>query len=80
MPLYEYECAQGHHFEEIQKFADDPIEHCPECNAKAERLLSTSAFSLKGDGWYRDGYTKKSKGKDVAQRTRDTLIKNDTGG
>lgn len=85
MPLYEYKCINGHHFEEIQKFADAAIEHCPQCNEKAERLISPGNFSLKGDGWYRDGYTKKSKpndtdAKEVARKTREALIKQDTGG
>lgn len=79
MPLYEYECEAGHRFEEIQKFSDAPIERCPRCDTKAQRLLSTSSFALKGDGWYRDGYTKKASGKDVAKKTRDALVKNDAG-
>lgn len=95
MPLYEYECEQGHRFEEIQKFADDPIEHCPTCDAKAKRLMSASNFALKGEGWYRDGYTKKESKpaaenqssqsfddtnfKDVAERTRKAVLKREYG-
>ena len=79
MPLYEYECISGHRFEEIQKFADDPVECCPVCGSEASRLMSTSSFSLKGEGWYRDGYTKKTGAKKVAKQTRDALVKRDTG-
>lgn len=95
MPLYEYECAKGHHFEEIQKFADPPISQCPMCSSKAKRLLSKSNFALKGDGWHRDGYAKNIKNKseksesqkpfddtnmkEVAKRTRETLIKREFG-
>lgn len=87
MPLYEYECENAHRFEEIQKFADAPIEHCPTCKAKAKRLMSTSNFALKGSGWYKDGYSEKpaQKEKDyddtdfkqVAARTRKALIEQD---
>jgi len=76
MPLYEYECEAGHRFEEIQKFSDDPLEQC-HCGAIAKRVLCASSFSLKGDGWYRDGYTKKQNKKELAERTRQAHIKRD---
>lgn len=54
MPIYEYECeACGHTFEAFQKMADDPLKDCPECKKAAlKKLISASAFRLKGDGWY----------------------------
>jgi len=83
MPMYEYECESGHRFEEIQKFSDNPIESC-ECGAKAKRVLTASNFTLKGEGWYRDGYTKKAKPRDtdfktVAEQTRKAVVKRDLG-
>jgi putative FmdB family regulatory protein len=63
MPVYEYECgACGHQFEEWQKITDKPVRTCPKCKAKkVERLISQTAFHLKGGGWYSDLYsTKKS--------------------
>jgi putative FmdB family regulatory protein len=63
MPVYEYECgACGHLFEEWQKITDKPVKTCPKCKAKkVERLISQTAFHLKGGGWYSDLYsTKKS--------------------
>ena len=61
MPIYEYGCQHcGHHFEEMQKFNDPPVEHCPECrNLTARRKVSRSAFHLKGGSWYKDGYGSK---------------------
>ena len=61
MPIYEYQCAScGFQFEEVQKFNDKPIEECPNCGQKsANRLVSMSAFHLKGGGWYKDGYSVK---------------------
>ena len=57
MPLYEYECAACHrHTEKIQKFSDPEITVCPHCGGELKRVISAPAFSLKGGGWYKDGY------------------------
>jgi putative FmdB family regulatory protein len=40
MPLYEYECAKGHHFEAIQKIGERPLKQCFICSAKAKRAIS----------------------------------------
>jgi putative FmdB family regulatory protein len=57
MPLYEYECtACRKHTEKIQKFSDPEITTCPHCGGILQRVLSAPAFSLKGGGWYADGY------------------------
>ena len=38
--------------------SDAPIAVCPRCKKReVEKLLSTTAFQLKGGGWYKDGYT-----------------------
>jgi len=54
MPIYEYECkACGHRQEAIQKMSDDPLVDCPSCNEpELKKLVSASAFRLKGGGWY----------------------------
>lgn len=58
MPLYEYACANcGHELEARQRISEDPLKTCPKCGNEAlERLVSMSSFSLKGSGWYADGY------------------------
>jgi len=62
MPIYEYECAQCGRIEEaIQKFSDRPLARCSHCSGKLHRLVSQSAFHLKGTGWYADGYAAKSR-------------------
>jgi len=40
MPLYEYRCAKGHHFEAIQKVAAKPIKRGEICSAVAKRTIS----------------------------------------
>jgi putative FmdB family regulatory protein len=64
MPIYEYECAAcGHQFEEMQKMSDPPVRTCPKCKKKkVERLISRTAFQLKGGGWYADLYSSTKSG------------------
>jgi putative FmdB family regulatory protein len=62
MPIYEYECEKcGCHREVMQKFSDPPLSTCDECNGPMKRLISQSAFHLKGSGWYVTDYARKSK-------------------
>lgn len=58
MPLYEYQCEEcGLDFEVRQKFSDKPISACRHCGGKAKKMISQTAFSLKGGGWYEQGYS-----------------------
>lgn len=60
MPIYEYHCKKCDRiFEELQGFNDKPLKKCRECGGKVERLISLSAFHLKGSGWYETEYGKK---------------------
>jgi putative FmdB family regulatory protein len=53
MPTYEYQCKTcGHHFERVQRFADDPIKVCPECGAEVRRVIHPAGVIFKGAGWY----------------------------
>jgi putative FmdB family regulatory protein len=58
MPIYEYLCDKcGHEFEREQRITDEPVKTCPKCRArKVQRLISRTAFVLKGSGWYSDLY------------------------
>jgi putative FmdB family regulatory protein len=64
MPIYEYACAAcGHKFEEWQKMSDPPVRTCPKCKKKkVEKLISQTAFQLKGGGWYSDLYSSSKPG------------------
>jgi putative FmdB family regulatory protein len=66
MPIYEYACAAcGHEFEEWQKMSDAPVRTCPKCKKKkVEKLISRTAFQLKGSGWYADLYSSSKPGSD----------------
>ncbi len=63
MPIYEYECGScGKVFEEWNKSFDDVESPCS-CGGNAKRIVSNTAFVLKGSGWYVTDYNgKKSSG------------------
>ena len=54
MPIYEYQCVDCQHVEEvIQKVSDDPLVDCPACKQPGLRKNVTAAgFRLSGGGWY----------------------------
>ena len=58
MPIYEYGCKACHRqFEYEQRMSDDEKTVCEACGGELERLISRTAFSLKGGGWYKDLYS-----------------------
>ena len=59
MPIYEYKCGEcGTVFEFMQKFSDAPLTTHQDCGGTLEKLISRSAFALKGSGWYVSDYAR----------------------
>lgn len=58
MPKYDYICNKGHEFSVYQSIKADPLKTCIQgkCRCKVKRLISKTSFTLKGSGWYKDGY------------------------
>lgn len=57
MPMYEYQCDDcGIVFEIRQKFSDPLLTECKTCGGSVQKLISRTGFSLKGSGWYEQGY------------------------
>ena len=58
MPIYEYACSGcGIKFEMHRSISDETLPGCPSCKAvEVKKLISQTAFQLKGSGWYKDGY------------------------
>lgn len=57
MPVYEYQCkACGRDFEYQQRMSDPDKTTCEACGGALDRLISRTAFALKGGGWYKDLY------------------------
>lgn len=59
MPIYEYECPKCGVFEVEQRISESALKVCPQCDAQVERIISASAFHLKGGGWYKSDYSAK---------------------
>ena len=73
MPIYEYRCLDcGHQFELMQKFSDPPAETCTSCSGTVQKLISRSAFHLKGSGWYATDYGRNGSAKDKAAGKNDS--------
>jgi|SRR5581483_10375797 len=66
MPIYEYSCKKCGDFEVTQRMTDEPLKKCPTCGAKVTKLISHSAFHLKGSGWYLTDYAKNGASKSGA--------------
>lgn len=68
MPMYEFFCeACQKKTELLMKFSDPLPTECPSCGkGPFRKLLSQTAFILKGGGWYSEGYGsgKKSENKE----------------
>lgn len=62
MPTYEYQCDScGYRFEQLQKITEDALKTCPSCGKDSlKRLVSATAFHLKGGGWYKTDYSPSS--------------------
>lgn len=60
MPIYEYECPKCGRFDVLQKMSAAPLEVHEACGSKVTKLMSASAFSFKGSGFYATDYGGKS--------------------
>src|SRR5690348_2008909 len=56
MPIYEYRCENGHHFDVMQKMTDGPVTECQECGAPVQRVFHPVAVHFKGSGFYNTDY------------------------
>lgn len=71
MPLYDYRAVDPAHgceycrcgFEQLQKLADAPLEHCTRCDAAVQRIISAphivsgSAHVLEEKNYAKHGFT-----------------------
>lgn len=53
MPTYHYQCdACRHAFDIFQKFSEDTLRVCPECDGSIRRVIQVTPVVFKGSGWY----------------------------
>jgi putative FmdB family regulatory protein len=72
MPIYEYRCDNGHHFDVMQKMTDGPVTACEVCGAPVQRVFHPIAVHFKGSGFYNTDYG-------TARRKRETAAAAESG-
>ena len=54
MPTYQYQCKDcGEALEVVQKFTDDALTVCPNCQGELRKVFSAVGIVFKGSGFYR---------------------------
>ncbi|MDT0448757.1 FmdB family zinc ribbon protein [Streptomyces hesseae] len=55
MPTYQYQCTEcGEGLEAVQKFTDDALTVCPQCDGRLKKVFSAVGIVFKGSGFYRN--------------------------
>lgn len=62
MPYYDYECPKCGTFEIQQRMTEPALTH-HDCGSPVTRIVPMASFTLKGGGWYADGYGASSSSK-----------------
>ena len=52
MPVYEYRCGSGHHYDKTEGFDAPREQPCAVCGTIARRQISLPAVIFKGPGFY----------------------------
>ena len=73
MPIYTYRCENcGVQFERRQKFTDDPLKRCPECNKNTLRKVYLPVgIVFKGSGFYATDNRSPSGGRTISKSDSD---------
>ncbi len=56
MPIYEYKCTNGHVFDVMQRFSDEPLTECQVCGAPVQKVLFSPSIHFKGSGFHNTDY------------------------
>jgi putative FmdB family regulatory protein len=79
MPIYEYRCPNCGVFDVMQKITEQPLKKCPRCKkAKVSKLISNTAFQLKGSGWYVTDYANKGRNGAATDKSSDSSSSGDS--
>ena len=53
MPMYLYQCDTcGVRFERMQRFTEEALTDCPECDGRVHRIIQPVGIIFKGSGFY----------------------------
>ena len=77
MPIYEYRCENGHHFDVMQKMTDGPVTECEVCGAPVQRVFHPVAVHFKGSGFYNTDYGTAKRNRQSASSAESGADKND---
>lgn len=67
MPTYQYRCTEcGSELEVVQKFTDDALTVCPECDGTLRKVFNAVGVVFKGSGFY--ATDNRTKGKAAAAK------------
>jgi putative FmdB family regulatory protein len=77
MPIYEYRCENGHHFDVMQKMTDGPVTECQECGAPVQRVFHPVAVHFKGSGFYNTDYGTAKRKREMERSAADGADKHD---
>ncbi|MGW2654229.1 FmdB family zinc ribbon protein [Streptomyces sp. NPDC001478] len=73
MPTYQYQCTEcGEGLEAVQKFTDDALTVCPNCDGRLKKVFSAVGIVFKGSGFYRND----SRGSSSSSTPASTAAKN----
>lgn len=62
MPTYQYRCTScDREVEVVQRFTDDPLTDCPECDGSLRKVFNAVGVVFKGSGFYATDNRSKSK-------------------
>lgn len=63
MPIYDYQCAEcGHQDEVMRKASEANTATCPQCGKDTfSKMLSAPSFQLNGTGWYATDFKNNNK-------------------
>jgi putative FmdB family regulatory protein len=65
VPTYQYACTEcGEHLEAVQKFSDEALTTCPNCQGKLRKVFNSVGIVFKGSGFYRNDSRSGSTGTD----------------
>ncbi len=54
MPTYQYACTDCEHFfEQVQRFDEDSLTVCPQCDGRLRKVFNAVGVVFKGSGFYR---------------------------
>jgi putative FmdB family regulatory protein len=72
MPIYEYRCKKGHHFEVQRRIGEDGVTSCEVCGEPVSRVFHPIAVHFKGSGFYNTDYGTRKRSREMKEAKEGT--------